>query len=189
MRGQRWGTEGPPEEAYSRVSRDLPVVFAPVARRLEALPPQLEERYRVNARTPTLSEATRLTAAQPHWPISRAVALHPSAPGASVLIVGRWDADDGGFGIVVALGEQLAYVFPSCWCDACDTDAEEVLDDLDYYLDAVTGGFIEYRDHGMLGFRYAGGGKAHGGSEGPDLAREWAAWGRHNGSPDPASGG
>lgn len=185
----RWGPDGPPEEAYSRVTRDLRAVFAELVQRLAVLPAELEARYDAVLRTPTPAESTRFTRAQPHWPVDGVSTLVPSAEGASPLVVARWDADDGGTGAVVGLGDRLTYVFPSCWCDACDTDSAEVIDDLERYVDAVTGGFTEYRSDGMLGFRYDGGGQASGPAEGPEFVRDWAPWGRRSGSPDGPGGG
>lgn len=175
-----WGPDGPPDEAYSRVTRDLRAVFARFVALLEGAPGELTTAFDAVARPATSGEMARLVRCQQYFPVTDAVALVPAAAGASPLILGRWyAADDGVTGGVVAFGELLVSPFPGCWCDACDTDSAEAIDDLERYLEAVTRGFTEYRKSSMLGwFCHGVGGESHGGDEGPDFSIDWAPWSR-----------
>jgi hypothetical protein len=63
-----WGPDGPPEEAYSRVTRDLAVVTAAFAEFLEELPGRLTAEYDCVVRDPDQGEVERLSLRQARAP-------------------------------------------------------------------------------------------------------------------------
>src|SRR3954470_6086510 len=120
----RWGPEGPPQEAYSRVTN--PQRFAPVVGAADALVVTLEREYDVETAAVGLDYALR------------AVRLTPreGAP----LVVGVTDFP----GVRLRLGHWATANFPQCGCDACAEEAEDVIEALDEIVaDVVGGAFVE----------------------------------------------
>ncbi|HWD72950.1 MAG TPA: DUF6226 family protein [Actinomycetota bacterium] len=126
----RWGIEGPPPEAYSRVTD--PERFQPLHSFAEGLAARLEagfdvertEGYGLDAeleRMGTTRPTIRLTPRSPRTaPVVFAFTPFPGV----VTRSGRWQVDP----------------FPSCGCDACDEDAEDEIERLAWLVDQVTAG-------------------------------------------------
>jgi hypothetical protein len=116
--GSRW-PDGPPEEAYSRVSH--PERFTPLRDVVAALSVYLEAEFEVH--TTRTDEGVRLV---------------PEA-GASL----RLDVDRDGI-VRMRAGELVDQYFPDCGCDACDETASgqaHVL--VDHVLSIAGGGLVE----------------------------------------------
>lgn len=126
----RWGPDGPPPEAYSRVTRDLAVVYADLHRLADERVARLLEQYDATSRVLTEAEQQRL--AHP----ARSVAVDPADPAAAVLLVG-WI--EGPALRTFAGGWGSGAVTPTCSCDACDTSLPEALDELDRVIHGVVG--------------------------------------------------
>jgi hypothetical protein len=122
--GDRWGPDGPPPEAYSRVTD--PERFAPVVEAADALVARLQAEYDVEATSVTFDRTLR------------AVRLVPvvGAP----LTVGVTDFP----GVRLAFGHWCSTSAPMCGCDACDeTAAEAIREMLRVVVDVVAGRFAE----------------------------------------------
>jgi hypothetical protein len=132
--GSTWGPEGPPPEAYERITN--PERFAPLLDiatdlldRLESLfEVTREEGYGLDARLER--EATRPT-----------VRLIPRDPEAGELAVGFTKFP----GIILRLGHWFVEPIPTCGCDACDETAEEGEKELNRVVSALTSGTLHER--------------------------------------------
>ncbi|OZM70465.1 hypothetical protein CFN78_25220 [Amycolatopsis antarctica] len=114
----RWGPEGPPEEAYSRVSD--PAKFAAVhvpGRRVLA---ELTRRYQVRAEE-YQAQARPAREGRHAAQAGPAVRLVPADPAAWPLTIVFTAAT----GIEVWAGEEHRLHLPVCACDACDETTEE----------------------------------------------------------------
>lgn len=135
--GDRWGPDGPPDEAYSRVSDD---------RRYLGLHATAEEAVsRLVARCAVTVSPVDVPG---RWKsgVRRAALLVPDGPGAPMTVI--WT----GFGVVVRAGHAYEEGFPVCGCDACDEDPERLADDLAEAIEAVAaGGLVETRRRRRLG--------------------------------------
>jgi hypothetical protein len=140
--GLRWGREGPPEVAYSRVTRDLSEVYAglpaDVSRRLQRLAGEFEVRVR-------RGRPSELDLRQP-WPDDARVAgirevfvLTPARRSAAVLEVAITEVPT----LMCRTTSPHWFGVPACTCDACDTDLDEALGELEQVIDDVTGGGTE----------------------------------------------
>jgi Family of unknown function (DUF6226) len=131
MNGNRWGAEGPPLEAYSRVTdperfESLRQVAAELLDRLE-----LEfdvERAEGYGLDPELEQGIKL--ARP------SVTLVPRDAGATPILV----ASSTFPGIAVRFGRWCTYAFPVCGCDACDETAESEIERLKWLIENLTAG-------------------------------------------------
>jgi len=115
------GPDGPPEEAYSRVTRDLAVVTAGFAEHLENLPGRLTAEYDCIVRDADQEELERLAEAG-----SRAIdcfVITPVDPLSAPLLIAR-DSFEGGTSADVGLGRAIDEMVPDCLCDGCDLDSE-----------------------------------------------------------------
>jgi hypothetical protein len=122
--GNRWGPEGPPDEAYSRLTD--PERFAPVVVAADALVERLVADYDVSSAPVELEHTVR------------AVRLQP-ARGAP-LTVGITDFP----GVRLVMGHWCSAPVPQCGCDACDeTAVDAVRDLLGTVGDVVAGRFSE----------------------------------------------
>jgi hypothetical protein len=115
MTGQRWGAEGPPLEAYSRVTN--PERFASLhdvaAELLDRLEREFDtERSEGYGFDPELEEGSTL--ARP------SVTLVPRDVGAAPIVVAFTTFP----GLRVRFGRWWMAAFPTCGCDACDETAE-----------------------------------------------------------------
>jgi hypothetical protein len=131
MIGNRWGAEGPPSEAYSRVTNperfgSLHQVAAELLDRLER---EFEaERAEGYGLDPELEEGFKL--ARP------SVTLVPRDAGAAPIVVAFSDFP----GIVVRFGRLCTAAFPTCGCDACDEAAESEAERFESMVDNLTAG-------------------------------------------------
>lgn len=134
MRGDRWGIEGPPDEAYSRVTE--PERFASLHDFALQLLDRLIATYDVERVEGQGFDAERETI-QRSGPSIRLIPRDQDAapiavsfttfPGLGVRF-GRWHEDS----------------FPSCGCDACDETAEREIERLEQAVeDVVAGRFRE----------------------------------------------
>jgi hypothetical protein len=125
--GDRWGSEGPPTESYSRVTDpDRYTVLHATGR--EVLD-ELVRRYDVVRETSS--------AADPHGKAAAPViTLIPSDSASSPLAI-VFDAFPG---LTVRIGRDDEAHLPTCGCDACDETVEECVEKLRQYLEAVVAG-------------------------------------------------
>src|SRR5437868_5459118 len=107
----RWGPDGPPPEAYSRVTN--PERFAPVVEAADVLVATLLRDYDVDARPVDVDDALR------------AVRLTPRE-GASLVV-----AVTGFPGVRLQVGHWASVPLPQCGCDACAEDAPDVIEAMD----------------------------------------------------------
>jgi hypothetical protein len=130
MNGGRWGLEGPPPEAYSRVTN--PERFAPLHPFALSHLQRLQEQFAVD-RVEDYEPVRGLTQAD----LARAtVKLIPSDSRAAPIVVAftKFPSLLLRCGLLVELG------FPSCGCDACDATAEGEQEQLKLVMDAVVKG-------------------------------------------------
>ena len=127
----RWGAEGPPLEAYSRVTDaerfgSLHRVAAELLDRLEReFDAKRAEGYGLD---PELEQSIKL--ARP------SVSLVPREAGAAPIVVAFSDFP----GIVVRCGRWCTAAFPTCGCDACDETAASEVERLESMIDNLTAG-------------------------------------------------
>ncbi len=113
--GNRWGPDGPPEEAYSRVTN--PERFAPLHDAARALLDRLEAEFDVR----------RAVVTEPDDEYSKGgsdlptVMLAPNDDASAPLLVTFTEFP----GVIVRFGFRGFRAFPTCGCDACDESAEE----------------------------------------------------------------
>lgn len=130
MNRDRWGHDGPPPEAYSRVTnaerfQPLHAFAEGLAARLQAaFDVERTEGYGLDAELerPGIARPTiRLTPRNPRAaPVALAFTTFPGV----ITRSGRWQVD----------------AFPRCGCDACDEHAEDQVDRLGWLIDQVTAG-------------------------------------------------
>ena len=129
-RGEGWGIDGPPKEAYERVTE--PERFAPLHEFGVALADRLEATFdveRVEA-WGLDTEVERKDAARP------SIRLTPRNDGAAPITVSFSTFPS----LSVRLGRWYTDFFPSCGCDACDETAEYESERLEELVEAVTAG-------------------------------------------------
>ena len=130
MSGKRWGIEGPPPEAYERVTdperfRALHDAAVRLLRRLEAtFDVERLEGYDVDR------ELEESDLARP------SVRLLPRSPDAAPIVL----AFTAFPGLRVRFGRWRTDAFPTCGCDACDETADDEADRLSGLVDDVTAG-------------------------------------------------
>ncbi len=133
-----WG-ESPPPEAYSRVTS--PERFGVLVDSAAALVAQLVNRFDVRRELPDGGEVD----------VVRLDRLVPSDPTAAPLTVEVTRFP----GVRLRAGHWWRSAYPSCGCDACDDDPDELIDDMRDDVAAVVGGFTEELElapiSGMLG--------------------------------------
>ena len=199
MRGNRWGIEEPPEEAYSRVTN--PERFQPLHAAAVELLDRLEREYAV-VRSEGRDVDDELGGRSLARPI---VKLTPQDPEAAPIVVAFTDFP----GLFFRFGTWRTEPFPNCGCDACDETADGSIEEMTRMVEAVvSGGFREaMRVPLLLGdgwreseFRYSGGSSSSGGRVRRSRALEitggkrhvtfdWKAWPRRNATGAPPNGG
>jgi hypothetical protein len=110
--GSRWGPEGPPHEAYSRVTN--PERFAPLHELAVETLTQLESKFDVMR-----MEGVDIDAGV-EW-VRPTVQLTPQTAEAGELAIGFTNFP----GLIIRLGHWMVEPIPLCGCDACDETAEE----------------------------------------------------------------
>ena len=133
-RQDRWGPEGPPEEAYSRLTN--PERFLPLHNAALEMLTALEQRFDVErVEGYDLDEELKIRGL-----LRPTIALRPTDPEAAPLTVAFTDFP----GLSVRFGRWSAELFPICGCDACAEDAEREIERLTERVDILTaGGFRE----------------------------------------------
>jgi hypothetical protein len=131
MNGHRWAAEGPPLEAYSRVTN--PERFASLHDFAAELMDRLElefdvERTEGSGLDTELEEGCKL--ARP------SVTLVPRDTGAAPVVI-VFSAFPG---LRVRFGRWCTSAFPTCRCDACDETVESETERLKSLLDNLTAG-------------------------------------------------
>jgi hypothetical protein len=151
MRGNRWGPEGPPEDAYSRITE--PERFSPLHDYAAAMLDGLEATFDVESEE-RLGLDPDLEIRDPARPTRR---LIPRSPTAAPIAVGFTDFP----GLLIRFGRWQVVPFPNCGCDACDETFESESDHLERLVEGVTTGrFTETLrlprgfGEGWLGARY-----------------------------------
>ena len=193
MSGDKWGIEGPPEDAYSRVTN--PERFQPLHAAATALLDRLEREFVVERLEGPFGEDELSGESLARPPIR----LVPQDPQAAPIVVAFSDFP----GLHLRFGFWRTEPFPDCGCDACDETADGEIKKMTRLVEAVvSGGFREsIRVPPMLGagwreseFRFNDG---HGGfsrSRGPvsrsralemtegklNVSLEWKPWPRLN---------
>ena len=130
---RRWGPEGPPEDAYSRVTnaerfRPLHPTMLEIIGRLEnGFEVERTEGYGLDEELEKgLGLARPCVRLSPRDPDAAPIAVLFSAfPGLHVRF-GRWHTE----------------AFPSCGCDACDESAEDQIERLNEMVDDTTAGEV-----------------------------------------------
>jgi hypothetical protein len=120
----RWGPDGPPQEAYSRVTD--PERFAPLVDAADALVADLVATYDVVAEPVTVEGALRAVRLTPRTgaPLTVGVTEFPS--------------------VAIARGHWGSGAIPQCGCDACDEDAASAIEALrELVTETVAGEFSE----------------------------------------------
>ncbi len=130
-----WGREGPPDEAYSRVTE--PERFLPLVEWSLDMLSRLEAEYDV-----AREEGYYLDPQLDLTPPSRPSASRPSVrltlkQGSSAPIVAAFNDLPG---IRVRFGHYLIEPFPDCACDACDECAEGEFQNFKETVEAVVAG-------------------------------------------------
>ena len=138
----RWGPDGPPEAAYSRVTRDLAQVTAAFSSYLDALPGALTAAYDCRLRPLTTEEAERV--ARRVTPVAETYAVEPADPGSATVLVARW-THEGGAGATIGFGRAAVEPVPGCFCDACDEESDGLVEQVQRLVDAATAGVTEFR--------------------------------------------
>ena len=129
-----WGPEGPPEEAYSRVTN--PERFMPLHDAALEMLTTLEQRFDVE-RIEGYGVDEELEFRGVRGPT---IVLRPNDPEAAPIAVAFTDFP----GLNVRFGRWSTEPFPSCGCDACAEDAEGETERLTEMVDILTaGGFRE----------------------------------------------
>ena len=134
MRGDRWGIEGPPEEAYSRVTN--PERFQPLHDAATELLDRLEREFAVERlEGPDADdELGRKSLARP------AIRLTPHDPQAVPIVVAFSEFP----GLHLRFGSWRTEPFPNCGYDACDETADGLIEEMTQMVEAVvSGGFRE----------------------------------------------
>ena len=194
--GDRWGSEGPPNEAYSRVTRDLRAVTAEFAAYLDGLPQRLSGDFDCRVRPMTGEELAQLRPDLDHHPDRPeideldAYAVVPSDPACATLLVRRYSFD-GASSVHLAAGIGAETQAPYCLCDACDEDSGEMVRETERFVSMVTSGFREFlrpaERRGSVpaakgwmerGYEWSGGSSAGSSAQttGTPYSATWRAW-------------
>ena len=129
MRGDRWGIEGPPDEAYSRVTN--PERFQPLHAAATELLDRLEREYAVERlEGHDADELGRESLARP------STRLVPHDPQAAPIVVAFTEFP----GLHFRFGSWRTEPFPDCGCDACDETPEEAIEEMNRMAEAVVSG-------------------------------------------------
>jgi uncharacterized protein DUF6226 len=192
----RWGAEGPPREAYSRVTRDLAAVTAGFAAWLDELPRRLTATYDCMVREPAASDLARL--GEVSVPLDEVYVVQPADDRSAPLLVAR-TTHEGGAGVLLRTGVAIDVGVPGCFCDACDEDSDSLIEQTDEIVSVAVEGCREFRQRyrRSLGQRLADGPWLEHGYERPDggaarhasasvrgdtFSRVWEPWPRRQAS-------
>jgi hypothetical protein len=130
MNGRGWGVEGPPPEAYSRITN--PERFEPLHHAALAHLERLQKEFAVDR-----VEGYGLDQELERADLTRAsVKLIPADSQSAPMVVAFTSFPS----VIMRCGLWLILVFPECGCDACDATAESELQRLTESMDDVVGG-------------------------------------------------
>jgi hypothetical protein len=129
--GSRWGSDGPPESAYSVDTH--PERFAPVHLVADALIIHLTETFDVVVEHDAGAAGDLL---RPSADAVRAVRLTPAAADAASLTLVFTPYP----GVVLHAGLLNDFAYPVCGCDACDETWQSGAADMEWQVLAVAGG-------------------------------------------------
>lgn len=130
-----WGREGPPEEAYSRVTN--PERFRPLHGAALGLVERLRAEFDVEVEKGYDLPLPKIERRELDLP---SVSLTPREPACAQIFIAFTDFP----GIIIRLGKWKEDLFPNCGCDACDEDADEQIERMIEIFELVTGGgFLE----------------------------------------------
>ena len=146
--GERWRADGPPSDAYSRVSH--PERFAPLHAVADAVIDYLAKTF--DADVESAPEHAEDLVRQGITTV-RAVRVVPRDPEAAPLTFVFTDFP----GLAVHAGALHDFVYPECGCDACDETAGCEAEELERLIQGVTsGGYSEWvGSKGDVGMRLA----------------------------------
>jgi hypothetical protein len=130
--GSRWGPEGPPPEAYSRVTN--PERFAPLHDIAAESLDRLQSRYRV-FREDRFGLDPKL---EPGQPARATVRLVPEEPEGGPLTIGFTSFP----GLMMRLGRWFVEPIPVCGCDACDETLDEGRRRMESFIDDLVSGRV-----------------------------------------------
>ena len=134
MRGDRWGIEGPPDEAYSRVTNLER--FQALHDAAMALLGRLEREFAVERFEGYDADEKLASESRARPPIK----LTPNDPEAAPIVVAFSDFP----GLHLRFGRWRTESLPHCGCDACDETADEAIEEMTQMVEAVvSGGFRE----------------------------------------------
>ncbi len=134
MSWSRWGTEDPPNDAYSRVTN--PERFQPLHDAATELLDRLEREFAVERVEghDVDDELGRESLARPP------IRLVPHDPQAAPIVVAFTELP----GLHFRFGSWRTEPFPDCGCDACDEKPDESIEEMIRMVEAViSGGFRE----------------------------------------------
>ena len=184
--GNRWGTEGPPPDAYSRVT--TPERFRPLHEIADDLIARLEREYLVSAIPIERDEIL-----EPRG-VERFVRLLPESGEAAPITIAFTNFP----GLKVRFGYWHTYGYPFCGCDACDEALEDQSESFSMTVEqAINGRFTEAVHLPLIGSAWLH--HAFPGSSGRSLVERdrakdliafartikvaWRPWTRRDGSP------
>ena len=127
--GSRWGDEGPPDEAYGRVTD--PGRFGPLHDAVLEILGRLEAEFDVE-RVEGYGLDEDLESKR--GLVRPSVKLSPADPEAAPITVAFTDFP----GLFVRFGRWTEEPFPNCGCDACDETAESEIESLTERVDSLT---------------------------------------------------
>ena len=125
-----WGVEGPPDDAYSRVTE--PERFRPLHDWALETVARLQTEYEAN-----LDEGAGMDAELERSPLSRAtLRLTPLQDSCAPITIVFTDLP----GLAVRAGRWFTEPFPSCGCDTCDEMPDDAFEGFTRLLSAVVAG-------------------------------------------------
>jgi hypothetical protein len=130
MNASKWGLEGPPPEAYSRITN--PERFEPLHPAALAHLERLQKRFDVE-RVEGYGLDQELERASLTRP---SVKLIPADSNAAPIVVAFTSFPS----VLMRCGQLTVLAFPECGCDACDATAEGEMQRLTEVMDDVVGG-------------------------------------------------
>lgn len=140
--------ESPPDEAYGRVTN--PERFAALHDEARRIVRDLEARFDVDIERGAHLDP-ELVAMFPDAPVE-VVAVRPRSPVAAPLTFCLTAFP----GLHVRVGRWHRQAFPTCGCDACDDQPDELIEKLRMWVEAVTrGDFAEANDGRRIAYQLA----------------------------------
>lgn len=164
----RWGLDGPPTEAYSRVSD--PERYRPLHAFASALADDLAIEFDIERDDEPVLDREFTAGVD----VVRAIRLSPNATDAAPITIGFTAFP----GLVLGFGEFTRSPVPVCGCDACDDQLVHLVESAREEVDAVVSGGFAEASGGWASFRTVRSSSV-GGSPGPHGPRRaWAPWPR-----------